>query len=253
MNHNEVLTCALDIGECMLTSGAEVYRVEDCIRRICHAYGAVNVDVFSITSSILLMIEFPDGYPISQTRRVDSFTTDFYKVDRLNDLSRRICAEKPDYTQFRREFCSIAGGKHYGYLVQTGAFALIASSFTLFFGGNFADAIIAAMIGIVLKATTHFAQKVNFNRVLSNLIASFVMTLLAFVSARCGLAHSVDRIVIGNIMLLIPGVHLTNAMRDMISGDTMTGILRFAEAIILALAIAGGYMLAYYAVGGGTV
>lgn len=250
VNHTQVLTCALDIGKGMLTSGAEVYRVEDCIRRICYAYGAINVDVFSITSSILLTIEFPNEDPLSQTRRVDTFVTDLDKVDKLNQLSRKICLKKPDYEEFCREYRSIMTKKHYGYGIQTVAFALIASSFTVFFGGSWTDAVISACIGIVLKATTYFAQKVSFNRVLSNLISSFVMSALAFLSFRSGFAVSVDKIVIGNIMLLIPGVHLTNAIRDMISGDTMTGILRFAEAIILALAIAGGYILAFYAVGG---
>lgn len=254
MNHNEVLTCAMDIGENMLTSGAEVYRVEDCIRRICYAYGAVSVDVFSITSSILLTIEFPNQYHqyrISQTRRIESYTTDLERVDKLNQLSRKMCAEHLDYAEFREEFCKIMARKRYGFWAEFGAFALIASAFTMFFGGSWQDSVISAIIGTVLKMTVHFSAKVNFNRVLSNLIASFVMSTLAFLSVRTQLAESAEMIVIGNIMLLIPGVLLTNSIRDMISGDTMTGILRFAEAIILALAIAGGYILAFYAVGGG--
>ena len=109
----------------------------------------------------------------------------------------------------------------------------------------------SGLIGALLKVTVHFSSAVNFNRVLSNLISSFVMSALAFLSVRIGLVKSAEMIVIGNIMLLIPGVLLTNSIRDMISGDTMTGILRFAEAIIMALAIAGGYILAFYVLGGG--
>lgn len=251
MNHNEVLTCAMDIGEHMLTSGAEVYRVEDCIQRICRAYGAVSVDVFSITSSILLTIEFPGEYRISQTRRIVSYTTDLERVDKLNQLSRKLCTELLDYDSYREEMEKILAHKRYGFWTELGVFALIAASFTVFFGGSWQDGLISAIIGMVLKVSTYFSAKVNFNRVLSNLIASFLMSVLAFLAVRTGLAPSAEMIVIGNIMILIPGVLLTNSLRDMISGDTMTGILRFAEAIILALAIAGGYILAFYAVGGG--
>lgn len=251
MDHNEVLSAAMDIGEHMLRSGAEVYRVEDCIRRICYAYGASSVDVFCITSSMLLSIDFPEEHRISQTRRIESYTTDLTRVDRLNQLSRRMCAERLDHVAFRTALDEILSVKRYGYLSEMAAFALVASSFTVFFGGSWHDALISAVIGVVLKATVHFTSIVNFNRVLSNLISSFVMSVLALLSVRVGLARSSEMIVIGNIMLLIPGVLLTNSLRDMISGDTMTGILRFAEAIILALAIAGGYILAFYAVGGG--
>lgn len=251
MEYNEILSCAMDVGENMLANGAEVYRVEDCIRRICLAYGAVNVDVFCITSSILLTIEFPEGIRLSQTKRIVSFSTDLDRVDRLNQLSRRLCCEQLTYDTFCRELSQVLQQKRYSCLTEMAAFALIAAAFTVFFGGSWQDALISGAIGVVLKATVYFTSVVNFNRVLSNLIASFVMSVLAFLSVRAGIAHSVDMIVIGNIMLLIPGVLLTNSIRDMISGDTMTGILRFAEAIILALAIAGGYILAFYAIGGG--
>ena len=251
MNNTEVLSAAMDIGEAMLKNGAEVYRVEDCVRRICFAYGAQSVDVFSITSSILLTIEFPNEVRITQTRRIMSFVTDLDRVDRLNQLSRRMCSERLDHETFRAAFCEIVQRKRYSYLVETFAFALIAAAFTVFFGGSWQDGLISGAIGMIVKAAVYLSSVVNFNRVLSNLIASFVMSVLAFLSVRFSIARSVEMIVIGNIMLLIPGVILTNSLRDMISGDTMTGILRFAEAIILALAIAGGYILAFYAVGGG--
>mgnify|MGYP003307879692 FL=1 len=48
MEYARLLTCALNIGEQMLVSGAEVYRVEDCIRRIGSSYGAANVEAFAL-------------------------------------------------------------------------------------------------------------------------------------------------------------------------------------------------------------
>ena len=253
MNHGEVLTCAMDIGETMLISGGEVYRVEDCIRRICNAYGAVNVDVLTITSSILLTVEFPGEPRITQTRRIEGFLTDLERVDQLNALSRLMCREKLDYETFRSKFDRITEKKRYSHKMEALAYALIAAAFTVFFGGSWQDALISAIIGVFLKGTVYLASAVNFNRVLSNLIASFVMSVLAFCAVRTGLAKSAEMIVIGNIMLLIPGVLLTNSIRDMITGDTITGLLRFAEAIIFALAIAAGYILASFAFGGGIV
>lgn len=251
MTHNEVLSCAMAIGENMLISGAEIYRVEDCISRICKAYGAVRTDVFTITSSIVLTVTFPDEETLTQTRRIDGYSTNLTRVDRLNHLSRQICCERPEFETFREQFLEAVNPREYSYLTQTLAFALIASSFTAFFGGSWIEALLSGCIGILLKATVSLTEFVNFNRVLSNLIASFVMSTIAFVCVKAGLVASVDMIVIGNIMLLIPGILLTNSIRDMISGDTIAGLLRFAEAIIFAIAIAGGYILASFVFGGG--
>ena len=91
----QYLFYAMTIGEMLLTSGAEVGRVEDTIRRICIAYGAERVDVFSITSSIVTTMYGEDFGICTQTRRVAGMSNDLNKLDELNCLSRKICEEKP--------------------------------------------------------------------------------------------------------------------------------------------------------------
>jgi len=250
MDFNRVLSCALDIGEHMLVSGAEVYRVEDCIRRICFAYGATDVDVFTITSSIVATVEPPGEQRLTQTRRIEYYATDLDRVDRLNHLSRQMCRDRMEYEEFQKRFGEIMAIRRYPQWIEAISYFIVASSFTVFFGGSWRDAVISGLIGLILKGTVYLIQAVRFNHVLSNLIAAFVLSCLAFLSVRWGLADTVDMIVIGNIMLLIPGIALTNSLRDMISGDTMAGMLRFLEACILALAIAGGYILASLVMGG---
>ena len=234
----------------MLIGGAEVYRVEDCIRRICFAYGATDVDVFTITSSIVATVEPPGEQRITQTRRIEGYENNLDRVDKLNQLSREMCRDRIAFEEFQQKFQDILSQKRYPHWVEAIFYAVVGGAFTVFFGGTWRDALIAMVIGAALKATVYLVGVVNFNRVLSNLIASFVLSLLAFLSVRWGLADTADMIVIGNIMLLIPGASLTNSLRDMISGDTMSGMLRFLEACILAFAIAAGYILASMALGG---
>lgn len=92
MEMKKVLKYAMEIGECMLVSGAGVSRVEDTISRICKAYGAKEANVFSITSSIVTTIEDEKGEILTQTKRIRSYKTDFTKLDELNQLSS-ICAK----------------------------------------------------------------------------------------------------------------------------------------------------------------
>jgi len=246
----EFLTLAMNIGEQMLVSGAEVNRVEDSITRLCRAYGATRVDVFTITSSIVVTAQFKGGSTVTQTRRIYNYRTDLDKLDKLNNLSRYICDQKPDLTYIKRELEKINESKTYSILVQHLSYALIAEAFTVFFGGQLVDAIVAALIGALLKWLISLIQKAKINIVFVNLLCSFVVGILAELSVKIGVGHDPEKIMIGNIMLLIPGIALTNSIRDIISGDTISGMLRLCEAIVLASFVAIGFGLASAFFGG---
>ncbi len=100
------------------------------------------------------------------------------------------------------------------------------------------------MIGIILKWLTLLCSHYNINNVLSNVVCSMVGGYIAVLALRMGLGDSFDKIAIGNIMLLIPGIQLTNSLRDMIGGDTVSGILRLCNALLGSVAIAIGFALA---------
>ncbi len=246
----ELLCYAMDIGELMLISGAEISRVEDSVSRICKAYLVKRVDVFTITSSIVVTVQTEEGDTLTQTRRILKYATDLNKLDHLNDLSRYICQHTPEPSYIKAELASIELGKTYSTLVQYMVYALIAGSFTVFFGGGLKDAAISALIGMLLKLLIISVQKADKNVFLVNMLCSFAVGILAVISVRCGLGVHLEKIMIGNVMLLIPGVALTNSIRDIISGDTIAGLLRLSEAIVTALSIVVGFGLASFLFGG---
>ena len=250
MNYEAILTCALIIGKKMLISGAEVSRVEDTISRILNAYGAKKVDVFTITSSIVITVDFEGNSPITQTRRITEYNTNFDKIDLFNNLSRYICQHTPDPEYIREEIKKIDQINGYSFLTKIFSSALIAGSFTLFFGGGFSDAILSALVGALLRLSVRLTEKIGLNMVFSNVILSFLASSLAYIFVLSGIGISADKIIIGNIMMLIPGIALTNSVRDLIGGDIIAGTLRFSEAGLIALAIAGGYILTLFTFGG---
>ena len=240
---NECLYCILDLGQEMLQCGGEVSRVEDSIRRLCLAYGAERVDVFIITSSIVVTIYAHRFGAVTQTRRVVGQKYDLNKLERLNELSRRICAERMSLAEATRELEDICARGQESFGQQILVYALISASFSLFFGGSLWDAVASGLIGVVLKGLDRAIRSTQANSLLSALICSCLGGILAVLAVRAGLGQSVDMISIGNIMLLIPGIALVNSLRDMFSGNTISGMLRFLEAILLALVIAFGFAL----------
>ena len=251
MDSKMLLTCALDIGEKMLISGAEISRVEDSVKRICNAYDVKRIDVFTITSSMVATLEDKDGNSITETRRITKHHTDLTKLHKLNDLSRKIVRRVPDIHYIRNQIDEIEKGtKEYNLPIQCTVSAQIAGAFAIFFGGAFLDGIAAALIGIVLKLIVYATEKTQVNMIFANVVCSFAVCSIAFAFVMLGFGYSTDKIIIGNIMLLIPGVALTNSIRDMISGDIMAGMLRLCEACLVSLAIAAGYIIAALIFGG---
>lgn len=244
METDQLLCTALDIGEKMLVSGAEISRVEDSLTRILNTYDVQRADVFTITSSIVATVTDANGVTITQSRRINRYSTDLDKLHALNDLSRKICAEHPSLHYIRNTLSEIDSVKHYPFPIQCAAFALIAGAFALFFGGTFLDAAAAAVIGALLKIAVYAINRTQVNMVFANVVGAFLLSSLAFAFVAIGFGANADKIIIGNIMLLIPGIAITNSIRDMISGDIMAGILRFCESVVIAVGIAAGYILA---------
>ena len=250
MNPEQLISCALDIGEQMLVSGAEIGRVEVSIRYICLAYGCHRADVFTITSSIVVSLITADGRHITQTRRINGSGTDLEKLHKLNDLSRYICQNKPDYQEVVDKYTEICSQRRFPVWVEALASALIACSFTLFFGGSWFDGMAALILGVLVRYTTYIMERAGMNQVFTNVTATFLLCLVSAGLTKLGIGENQHAMNIGTIMLLIPGVALTNSLRDMISGDIMSGLLRFFNAVLIAAAIAAGYILAGPIVGG---
>ena len=241
---NEYLYVALDIGQQMLQSGAEVSRVEDSIKRLCFSFGAERADVLTITASIVVTVYSHKFGTLTQTRRIPGMKYDLNRLELLNQLCRLVCSDHFEAADIRTALDEIMAVPQYSFGVQVFTYALISASFSLFFGGSALDAAASGLIGIVLKFLDKFIARMDASPFLSAMLCSCLGGLLAGLAVHAGLGESVDMISIGNIMLLIPGIALTNSLRDMFSGNTISGLMRFIEAILLALTIACGFALA---------
>ena len=246
----DFLNYAMRIGEEMLTSGAEVHRVEDCLERICRARGATRTDVFIITSSMVLSVTDANGEIYTQTRRIHALGTDYTKLDALNALCRRICSEGLSNAELDAALAKIQKGRAYPLAVQVLMYAAIAAAFTLFFGGTLPQTIFSALIGACVRFVVAFVDATVKNTVFSKFLCTFFVTAAAFFIVLLGLCHRTDEMIIGNIMLLVPGLGFTNALRDLFMGDSIAGSLRLLEAVLSAVAIAAGYFLFAFLAGG---
>ncbi len=246
----KILECAMDIGEQMLISGGEVHRVEDSLKRILSASGAARIDVFIITSSMVVTIHTKDGDVLTQTRRITDTGIDFERLHLLNELSRKICRTEMTAEQIQKELRKIYLSKRYPFWAECVCYAVIAGVFTLFFGGGFIEAAVSAGTGLLVRFLVILSDRIVKNKIFTKFIASLIATALAFAASGLNIIPDPHNVIIGSIMALLPGIGLTNALRDLFVGDSIAGLLRTIEACITALSIAAGYFVIALIAGG---
>lgn len=248
--NKQLVSSILDLGEILLISGAEVNRIEDTVTRICQAYGFLRIDIFTITTSIVLTVHTAEDEIITQTRRISRYDTDLNRVSEANNLSRDICKRRPELSYIQEQVARIQISDKYPapalYLIQ----AVIAAAFTCFYGGGFLDAVAAAIAGVIMRLVQSLGQRIHMQTFVLTFLTSaatgFAILFLVFL----GIGSAVDTITIGCVMLLIPGLAMTTSFRDMISGDIVSGMLGLTEALLRAIAIALGFAFVLMQIGG---
>ena len=245
MDYYTLLDTVVDLGYELAMAGAETYRVEESVTRVLQAYG-ISSEVFAIPNNLIVSIETPEGKPMTRMRRIGYHGNDLDTVERFSGLSRALCNRKPEPKEARR-WLQMVSSQRRSYSVPMyylGDF-LGAAGFALFFGGDWVDFLCAGLCGILVGLVNRFMDKLKANQFFSTIAASFLMALLAYALGALGIAHNPDAVTIGALMILVPGLLFTNAMRDIIFGDTNSGVNRIVQVLLVAAAIALGTATAW--------
>ena len=239
MDYENVLTLASNAGKILLQNGAEIYRVEETITRICECYEVEDANAF-VTPSGIFVSFFKDTKTYSKVIRTKEISLNLEKINQVNDLSRNIHAQKLSVKQAKAKLENIELHEGYSPVLKMIASGCIALFFTYFFSGTFIDGLCAFPIGCIVQIIGAKFDAKQINSMVKITMLSSLLTILTLLLVRFQIANMKDSIIMGNLMLLVPGVAITNAIRDSISGDLISGITRGMEACFIAIALALG-------------
>lgn len=244
MDYNRIIEGILDIGEEMLKSGAENFRLEDALYRMLKSYGFVRYDVFVIPSNIQVTAKTPEGEFITQVRHIETSENDFDRLDYLNNLSRYVCAHKPDADQLKIKFEEVMNRPEQPEILRYVAGVMGGAGFAVFFGCGFMDAIVAAVVSLMIVFVGKWLSTREGNLMIYNLILAFLSEIIIILATRNGIGTHPDRIMIGIVMLLISGLGTTNGFRELLQRDFISGSINILNSILGATGIALGIALA---------
>ena len=244
MNYNKIVQRILDIGESMLISGAENYRIEDSLYRMCRSYGFVKYDVFVIPSNIQITVETENGDIITQVRHIENADIDFDQLDYMNNLCRYVCSHTPDEEELQKKYQEVKNRPPQHPEAKYFAGVMGGTGFAVFFGCNFKDAIVAVIVSLMIVVVGKWLEKREGNLFVYNTILSFLSEVIIVLSVRNGFADHPERIMIGIVMLLISGLSTTNGIREILQKDYISGFINIMNSILGAAGIAVGTALA---------
>jgi uncharacterized membrane protein YjjP (DUF1212 family) len=241
-----VMEVCLLAGEIMLKYGAETYRVEETMERMARSQDMFEVHSFVTPTGIFLSFKTPE-HDMERTRvvRINDRLVDLNKVTMVNDLSRRLVETQLTLLEARQELSSIdRQPMNTSISMQHFAAGMAGGSFAILFGGGLIDFIPAFFAGLLVNVSQLLFQRVLKVKFFAELVSAFIGGVAAISFFYFGLGENLDPVIIGAMMPLVPGLPLTNAVRDIMAGDLLAGVGRGADATLTALSIATGIAIA---------
>ncbi len=236
----KLLVLATLAGSIMLRSGAEIYRVEDTIVRICKSRKGIKyVDAYIVPTGIFISLEY-EGELMSYIKRIKTISIDLNKVAMVNEFSRSFVNSHMSINEGLEELKKINKTNRYKTLTKTIFGSLASAFFCVLFGGSILDFIGSFIVSFIVLTGVNLISKLELTFFIDNLVGAIIASLFSHILVKIGIGENIDKVIIGSIMCLVPGVAITNSIRDTMSGDFLSGLSRAMEAVFSAIAIALG-------------
>lgn len=240
MNYKEIFKAAMLAGEIMAQSGAETLRVEDTMLRILRISQLHTLEVYATTTGIVASMSDPAIEPITGVTRISNRSNNLSRIHEVNQISRNLCDGIITVEEAIWRLTSLRDYKIYNKRILTLATIISTVGFAGLFGGSILDCIIAAVNGLSIVLVGRFTERRVKSPFMADAAKSFLLAFITMLSSLLFPQVNTDLIIIGSIMPLVPGIPITNAIRDTLQGDYNSGTARAVEAFVISLGISFG-------------
>ncbi len=240
----QMVSLAGSAGEVMLKNGAETYRIEETMNHMAKACGAVAVESFVIPTGVFLTVTDEVGRTLTVMRRVHQRTINLDRISKVNELSRRLVDQRLEYENAKVILQGISKERTgFSWLPSMLASGAIGGATAVLQDAVFFEIMAAFVAAMLVRYIAHVVSKLHGVQFTFEFLGGMTVAL-------CGvLLHFLwphlrpDAVIIGGIMPLVPGVAITNAIRDVIAGDLLSGLSRGLEAALTSVAVAMGVVI----------
>ncbi len=249
-NIEYILDFAVNLGCKMLSVGANLERANDTMYRICYSYHLSDVSIFSLSSIIIISAKSADNETGTRQINVPPSDNHLEKLNQFNSLSRKVCAETPPPETLAGLLAQAEQIKDYSLGAILLGYFIAMSSLTIMNNGTLKDMLCININTFILYFLIDYMDKRHLNRIVVNTVCMWIAGTLALFYIKLDLGDNAFIIMIVNAMMTIPGTDLVNAVRNVLCGNEMNGILEFLKVVLESIAIVLGLVLSIYMFGG---
>lgn len=239
MNVEKVNDIALTAGGILLENGAETHRIEQTVSVICKSYG-LNAECLAMSNGILLSIEDLGSRKTTSMKKVCQKQVDLYRIELINSFSRKLKDNLMSYNDAMKALEAIDKSPTFTFPVRIIAACMTGFIYALFFSGSLLDGIASIAVCLITYIIGDKISTFGISQFLKYYLDGFI---IGGTSILCHLMISsvnVSNVITGSIMILLPGVVLTNGIKDVIFGYFSAGISKFSEALVIITAVSAG-------------
>lgn len=244
---SETIEISMEIGKILLQNGSTANRVELMMCKVCKIFGYPQTEAFVTPTGIFLTVSDGKENITTSIKRIENRKTDLGKITKIshlvNEMEKQYCRDGLcmwDADKFRDELRHIENERAWPEWFTIFCGGLTSGCFCLLFGGSWLEFAVAYIVGVLVSLSLKLLGNLRLNSFLTHIVGAALIVVFAKVLDIWVPYIKLDNIIIGGIMLLVPGLSFVNAIRDAMSGDLVSGTARGIEAIMLAIAIAAG-------------
>lgn len=231
-------------GVILIQANAEAYRIEDSLKRMFAAFDC-RAEIIAQSTSLIVMVTYQNQTQSTLIRRIEMHQTNLKHIHTVNAISRNLTAGCCSLSEAESQLLNLLNTDELkSKVLKWAGLLLLGCSFSLVFKGGLDEFLASLIIGGIFVLLSMLNEKIKLSELLFDLLASLIISLsvilLDRISVNYGLQVESSIVLVSSIMPLVPGISLTNALRDLLNGDTISGSNRLMEALVIAGTIAVG-------------
>ncbi len=252
LNKQEILEFAVECGKMLLQNGAEIFRVEETIELICKHYDIEDLNTFVLSNGIFVTAKKEREDMYAKVTHVPLRGAHLGRVDAINNLSRQICSGNISLENAAIRLEEIEEMPEFSNLLLIGASGFGSAAFCYLMGGTVLDSLFTLVSGMILYLLLIKSKKWKWSKMITNISGGALITIfavIAFAFAGSRLPITLDKMIVGAILPMVPGVGFVNSIRDIANSDFLSGTVRMIDTLLsfIYIAVGVGLVLITYA------
>ncbi|HEX3025799.1 MAG TPA: threonine/serine exporter family protein [Clostridia bacterium] len=237
---NQIIRISKLCAQVILENGGETYRAEETVQRICRAFGFDEADVIAIPTGVFITLCGEGNHVSTAIKRIKKRSFNLTAIEEVNNISRMLIGGGITATDALEHLNRLNSPQKEGRLLSVFAAGMSSGCFTLLFRGSLFDFAVATMCGMLVQLVASSINIIDMFNFAISILGGIMIAVGSVLSVKIFGTGDLEKIITGAMMPLLPGIPMTNAIRDAMRGDLVSGVTRATEALLVAVALAFG-------------